>query len=457
MKKLLIILAVSLFTASFVNAQVWEFDKIFADGGNPHAVLVTPDGKIWVGGYNSPKDTLVNSPGDTLFSNAIRIYNEDGTLDAKIRTITVDAVTDTIVNSNRGMSLDPDGNVYFSNWNVLYRINYQTREGMHKFAPENAASLSEAGATSDGYTYLAHVGGGLPCYILDENLELFSLVDDTVVGLQRSILVSDDGNDVYFGKIYTTGYGVRHYQSTDGGGAESESFELMNTLGTVVDDTGAVKNAMWAQCLDWDANGLMWVGTYWDVAAEAFSGWYALDPTQDWAVVDTLGHNADTELGNGTAEGTPDGSSFWSPRGLAFSADGKTAYAADFDGGNISKWTNAAPKGPGSSIIPLSELIVSSLEDNGKLTVAVDFELKQNYPNPFNPSTSIPFSIGATKHVTLKVYDISGRLVSTLIDEKLSPRNYEYKFDGSNLATGTYIYRLNVDGQLVSNRMLLIK
>ncbi len=455
MKRLIIGFAISLFAVSLVNAQVWEYDSDFAVGGDPHAVLVTPDGKIWVGGYLNPKDTLIVEQ-DTLITNAIRIYNPDGSLDAKIRTITVDGVTDTIVNSNRGMSLDPDGNVYFSNWDVLYRINYLTREGMHKAQPRPGSSLTEAAGTADGYTYLAHVGGGLPAYILDEDLALFSFVDDTVVGLQRSILVSADGNNVYFGKIYSGGgEGVRQYQSTDEGGAESESFALVDTFGTNFDPTGTIVNSnMWGQCLDWDANGLMWVGTYWDVGANDFTGWYALDPTQDWAIVDTIGHS----FGSYVAGVAPEGGSFYSPRGIAFSADGMTAYTGDFDGGFVKKWTNASPKGPGSDLIPLSELVlITSLKDDGKLSIAVDFELKQNYPNPFNPSTTIPFSVGATKHVTLKVYDALGQLVATLINERLAPSNYSYQFDGSNLSTGTYIYRLNVDGQLVSKRMLLIK
>ena len=95
--------------------------------------------------------------------------------------------------------------------------------------------------------------------------------------------------------------------------------------------------------------------------------------------------------------------------------------------------------------------------DRGRPQVAVSFELKQNYPNPFNPGTTIPFTIGATKHVTLKVYDVNGRLVQTLVDKQLAPNRYEYRFDGSNLASGTYYYQLNVDGQLVNKAMLLIK
>jgi hypothetical protein len=260
---------------------------------------------------------------------------------------------------------------------------------------------------------------------------------------------------VYYGKIYTKAEGIWHYQSTDGGGAESESFALIDTFGTVFDDTGAVANNMWAQCLDWDANGLMWVGTYWDVAETDFNGWYALDPTQNWAVIDTIGHQFSSSAEGW--KGAPTPGSYYSPRGIAFSADGHTAYTADYDGGYVTKWTNSAPKKPGDSIIPLSELIVTAINESGTPKVVVNFELKQNYPNPFNPSTTIPFELNATKHVTLKVYDINGRLVSTLIDGKLAPKHYEYKFDGSNLSSGTYIYQLNVDGQLVNKQMVLIK
>jgi len=458
MKKMSLSFLALLLMASMVFSQTWQYDSIFSEQHNPHAVLVAPDGKVWVGNY-SRKDTLVSGT-DSLITNPIRIFNEDGTLFNKIRMITVDGVTDTIVNSCRGMSLDNNGNVLFSNWNVLYRINYQTLEGMNKFDASAVGSITDAGTTSDGYVYLAHVGGNHPAYILDSDLALFGYVDDTLAGLQRSLLVTADGNDVYYGKIYTGGGdGVWHYQSTDGGGAESESFALIDTFGTVYNDTGAVENAMWAQCLDWDANGLMWVGGYWNVNANDFSGWYALDPTQDYAVIDTIGHNADMILGNGAMDGdaTADDGSFWSPRGLAFSADGHTAYTADFDGGMIKKFTNADPKKPGDSIIPLSDLVVTAINEAGVPAVLVNFELKQNYPNPFNPSTTIPFELKATKHVTLRIFDITGRLVSTLIDAKLAPKHYEYKFDGRNLSSGSYIYQLNVDGQLVNKQMVLIK
>lgn len=85
------------------------------------------------------------------------------------------------------------------------------------------------------------------------------------------------------------------------------------------------------------------------------------------------------------------------------------------------------------------------------------FELAQNYPNPFNPSTTIRYSVPSTSPVTLKVYDVLGREVETLVHEEKSPGVYEINFDASKLASGLYIYRL-VAGDFVSvKKMTLLK
>jgi hypothetical protein len=72
------------------------------------------------------------------------------------------------------------------------------------------------------------------------------------------------------------------------------------------------------------------------------------------------------------------------------------------------------------------------------------FELSQNYPNPFNPSTTIKYSIQKYSNVTLKVFDILGREVSTLVNKEQTQGNYEIEFDGSDLTSGIYFYRLQV-------------
>jgi len=85
------------------------------------------------------------------------------------------------------------------------------------------------------------------------------------------------------------------------------------------------------------------------------------------------------------------------------------------------------------------------------------FDLKQNYPNPFNPTTTISFDLPKQAQVKLKVYDALGRLVGTFIDTQMKAGNHKYLFDGSNLASGTYYYKMTVDTRVVTGKMMLIK
>ena len=93
-------------------------------------------------------------------------------------------------------------------------------------------------------------------------------------------------------------------------------------------------------------------------------------------------------------------------------------------------------------------------------------ELLQNYPNPFNPVTSIRYSVGelgsrqqavGNRVVRLVVYDLLGREVAVLVDEKKQPGSYEVQFDGSGLPSGVYIAVAHCGGRFLSRRLILIK
>ena len=86
-----------------------------------------------------------------------------------------------------------------------------------------------------------------------------------------------------------------------------------------------------------------------------------------------------------------------------------------------------------------------------------EFALSQNYPNPFNPSTTINYSIVESGHVTLKLYNITGQEVVTLIDGEAAPGFYSTNFDASHLATGTYFYALTAGNERSVKKMVLIK
>ena len=86
-----------------------------------------------------------------------------------------------------------------------------------------------------------------------------------------------------------------------------------------------------------------------------------------------------------------------------------------------------------------------------------DFRLNQNYPNPFNPSTNIEFSLPKSEYAELKVYDILGKEVSTLVSKKLNRGNHTYTFDGKNLASGIYYYQLLAGDYRKVKKMILLK
>ena len=95
------------------------------------------------------------------------------------------------------------------------------------------------------------------------------------------------------------------------------------------------------------------------------------------------------------------------------------------------------------------------------LTVQFDmprnFALSQNYPNPFNPTTMINYSVAKESNVTIKIYDVMGREVETLVNENKEPGNYEVNFNAQNLASGIYFYKMNAGDFTSIKKLTLLK
>ena len=90
-------------------------------------------------------------------------------------------------------------------------------------------------------------------------------------------------------------------------------------------------------------------------------------------------------------------------------------------------------------------------------TVPGKYSLIQNYPNPFNPATTISFSTPTNGHVTIHVFDINGRLVSTLLDESINSGYHSVNWDANDMSAGVYIYTLQAEGISLSSKMILMK
>ena len=99
----------------------------------------------------------------------------------------------------------------------------------------------------------------------------------------------------------------------------------------------------------------------------------------------------------------------------------------------------------------------NNLKGSVKSNLSDDYKLYQNFPNPFNPATILSYKINQSGFVTLKVYNLVGQVVATLVDEYQDVGTYSKQFDASNLSAGIYLYKLQVNNFTSVKRMTLIK
>jgi hypothetical protein len=95
--------------------------------------------------------------------------------------------------------------------------------------------------------------------------------------------------------------------------------------------------------------------------------------------------------------------------------------------------------------------------ENSKSQNSLTYKLDQNYPNPFNPATNINYEIPEKAFVSIKVFNLLGQEVATLINKEQNSGSYSLKFDGHNLPSGLYIYQINTAKFNQTRKMLLIK
>jgi plastocyanin len=136
-------------------------------------------------------------------------------------------------------------------------------------------------------------------------------------------------------------------------------------------------------------------------------------------------------------------------------------YEHTFNSVGTNPYYCAQHGGPGG--VGMSGVVtVENATDVGDENISVlKFELDQNYPNPFNPSTSIQYAIASRQFVTLKVFDVLGNEVATLVNEYKNAGSYDVEFkasvDSRQLANGVYLYRLQAGNFVQTKKMILLK
>jgi hypothetical protein len=358
------------------------------------------------------------------------VYNADGSIWDTIKAVTVGGTFYPFYGNGYGLVRDIDGNIIFCSGSVLYRVNYQTGEGMNRAAP-NMGSLCSPAVDAAGNIYVAPVLPANPIQIYNPDFSFNTNAIDTIVAFGRWITVSADGNTIYVPRF--TEYNMRVYNRA----SEFDPFELQDTiLQGIVCESGAwdpITGNLWLSTGSHFTGGGLPTGQF----AGRQQRWLSFDPTT-WAVEDSIEWNM-WEAGNENER----------PRGIAFSNDGSAAYCVVFGTGTITT--------TGAALPPMQKFSRPVDVKPDPNVVVSDYTLAQNYPNPFNPTTDIKFTVAKEGFVTLKVYDILGKEVAVLVNEHMQSGGYTADFNASELASGTYIYTLSVNGVSISKKMMLLK
>jgi hypothetical protein len=430
----------TLFMVAFLSSTAfsqWTYQGAWPDTNyknGTHGMVVDPDGKVWTVSYYP--SNWVSPNNDTLSLRPIYVFNPDGTLLETIGIVTGAGGTDTLARGTancRGLRRDHQGNILYvsAGPSKIVKINYQTRQRMgSKLIPESGSSPTAPGVSDDGTIYIGPVVGGGSTVIATYDADL-NYLGPAVTGppnIARTMTVSKDGLSIYW-TTFTGSMGLWIYSRPD----ELAGFELTDSLFNAATVDTTLVPGMSIESVDWQpGTGLLWVSN--DSRGNPAFGnltWYGIDVTTKTIV--------DSFVLPDPRPGITDADKL--PRALAFSNDGNTAYVGLF--------------GTAYNRIYRFDKTVN-VDDQGQVVVD-GYKLSQNYPNPFNPTTKINFELKSSGYTTLKVYDMLGNEVATLVQNELTSGSHSVNFNASSLASGTYVYQLNVNGTRITNKMVLLK
>lgn len=195
-------------------------------------------------------------------------------------------------------------------------------------------------------------------------------------------------------------------------------------------------------------------------AAEvSFYIWYKTYNSSDYVSFQYFNGSSWIEFSGGRYSGTGTGSQIWAQKTFSVPAAAGTSFRF--------RWiffSNGSSKSEGAYIdnivvsgIPLAPSLAAPNPDALTSTVPTEFALLQNFPNPFNPATTITYQIAQEGPVSLKVFDLLGRDVATLINEPMQPGRYSVRWDATGFTSGAYFYRLTTPGYSETKKLVLMK
>lgn len=267
-------------------------------------------------------------------------------------------------------------------------------------------------------------------------------------GTARGVTANSDGSVIYVSN-YNSGKVHAYVGNTTDGYNLSPSFNFER-----IDKVDSVRTAAPWGLNFMNNNNILFVAMDADFTTSAYSYGriYAVNPNTG-EILDTLDAakwNFDVTGAYNNRPGQIGHASGYTSTYNVDTDDNNNLYTQSFYGWTVEKWTF-------NGTLPTINLTITSIKkDNSQIPNS--FSVSQNYPNPFNPATTIEFSITERAPITLKVYNVNGELVSTLVNgAEFESGNYKVTFDASRLASGTYVYSLTNGNNIVTKKMTLLK
>lgn len=357
-------------------------------------------------------------------------------------------ITGSGLNGPDGFAIDTAGNLYVANWGG------GTGNNVLKITPAGNVSTFAVGFSApdglafdeNGYLYVSNYGSGIINKVSPEGVSVVF-----ASGLTNPSSLAFDGQ----GNLYVSNYGGNTVSKITPSGVVSTFASGFNaplglafdtewnlyvsnynsgvinkvTSAGVVSVFASIPNSPQArlQYLLFGRTGNLYVPAYGQHKI------FKITPAGEVSVL----------TGTGTAGGNNgplDSATFNGPNSIAMNKSGNI-YISEYNANRI-------------RIISGVEPALSIRKENNIIN---DFKLYQNYPNPFNPKTVIPFTINSSCQVKMKVFDLSGKLISTLLNLKLNTGSYEVEWYASECSSGVYFYRIEAGNYLETKSMILIK
>jgi len=465
MKRALLLLAAVLILPMYTFAQNgWEFEAVLPTDSSvtaSHGLAFGGNGTVWSGPYYSimPEDERINpvyciDPATQELCEDLPYIIGVETADTLLRfgpiTGMASAPDGTVLISSHGYRTSGEGNPWNSSRAFVIRIDPATGDGLDVgeitvMRTETASQAFHIATDKYGDIFYSTVFPGEPIRMMSEDFEFILNVSDNRAGFARAITAFTDENDVT--RVYQpTNFVTNLVEGTDtlevGGRVEVHEgdfiagFTVLDTLSIIGMDPGAV--AVYPE------NGVLF-------ASASGSGNNPEGDPERWEALTIYGINVkgagDIEVVDQLTWEQGEGDPF-NPiyRSMAISPDGLNLVVGGFSTTAPVQWfTREDP------------LEVETSAGERLADLPEGYNLDQNYPNPFNPTTQIRFEIGQAGMTSLKVYDLLGREVATLVNSDLPAGSHTIDFDATNLASGTYMYRLEANGYVLTRKMMLVK